>query len=164
MLVLTPAGLTVLLGQFRRQRHHLAQAIADQARLGGIMDVRLHHKGVTTHRLDRLRRQLVSRRHNQVVDLLQRFRLQQTDVVANPPPIKIHLLLPVANAHHQAQGAVLLGQVLQFVVIEVATQAHRRQHHDGPVTQAGRPSLGLLPPLTSLPTKSRISRRIGASP
>ena len=69
MLVLSPAGQTVRLRQVRRQRHHLAQAILDQRRLGGIMNVRLHHEGIATHRLDRLRRQFVSRRHDQVVDL-----------------------------------------------------------------------------------------------
>ncbi len=133
--MLAPAGQTVRLCQCRRQRSHLAQAVIDQSRLGGIMNVCLHHKGIATHRRDRLGCQLVSRGYEQVVDLFQRGRLQQAQVVPNPAPIKVLLVLPVANTHHQPQGAVLLGQVLQFVVIEVAPQADRRQHHDRPVTQ-----------------------------
>ena len=37
---------------------------------------------------------------------------------------------------------MLLRQVLQFVVIEVATQADRREHHDRPVSQAGTTVVG----------------------
>lgn len=120
MLVLTPTGLTVCRRQFRRQHHDLAQAILDQTRLRGMMNVRLDHKRIATHRLDRLRYQLVSRSHEEVIDLHQRFRPQQAQVVPNPSPIKVGFFLPIANAHHQPQGAVLLRQILQFVVIEVA--------------------------------------------
>ena len=140
--MLAPAGLTVRRRQFCRQRHYLAQAILDQTRLHGMMNVRLDHKRIAAHRLDRLRYQLVSRSHEEVVDLLQRFRPQQAQVVPKPAPIKVLFVLPVANAHHQPQGSVLLRQVLQFVVIEVATQPDRRQHRDRPVTQPDSAMVG----------------------
>lgn len=38
---------------------------------------------------------------------------------------------------------MFLGQVLQFVVIAIAAQAHRAQHQDLPVTEAGPPLEGV---------------------
>jgi len=51
-----------------------------------------------------------ARSHDQVIDLLQRRWLQQADVVPNATPIEIHALLPIANAHHLTQAAMLFRQ------------------------------------------------------
>ena len=100
------------------------------------MNVRLHHERVATHGCDRFRHQHVPGADHPLIELLQCFRPEQTQVIANPPPIKIRFLLPIAQAHHEPQGAMLFRQVLQLVVIEVAAQPHRRQHDDRPVIQA----------------------------
>src|SRR6516225_5365434 len=111
------------------------------------MDVRLDDKRIPPYRLDRRWRQFVSRSDNQVVDLLERCGPQQAQVVPNPPPIKVCLVVPIADTHHQAQGAVLLCQILQLVVIEVATEPDCREYCDGPVTQPLPAAVGIAVPI-----------------
>ena len=55
---------------------------------------------------------------------------------------------------------MLLGQVLEFVVVEVAAQTHGGQHHDRPVVHARRPRLRLESRLTSAATLRRIPSRV----
>ena len=76
---------------------------------------------------------------DRVVDVFERFRTEEAEVVANPPPVEGLFLLPVADPHDVPQRAMLFGQVLQFVVVEVASQPHGGQHDDRPVVHAGPP-------------------------
>lgn len=79
--------------------------------------------------------------HQKVTDRFQRLGLEQADVVANPPPIEIDLLLPVADAHDVSQGAMLLSKILEFVVVQIAAQAGGSQHDDLPIVEPFSPTV-----------------------
>ena len=89
--------------QERRQcgpdREQLPHPVADQAALGGIVDVGLDDEGIRTHRLDGLGSQFVSRFDDQMVDLLDRLGANLGDVVADATPVEGDLFVPVADAH-----------------------------------------------------------------
>src|ERR1700682_3271301 len=105
MLMLTPAAQTVLGSQLRRQGHDFPQSVADQGRFRGMVDVRLHHERIATHRRDRLRLWSVPRPYDQVMDLLQGLGPKFKQIVLNPPPVKIYFRgFPSANTHDLLQA------------------------------------------------------------
>ena len=99
------------------------------------MNVGLDDERVRTHRLDRVGHEHMPLRHDQPIDLVNRLWPQQADVVANPLPGEIGLV-KIADLHDRSQRPMVLRQVLPLVVIQMASQPHRRQHQDAPVTQA----------------------------
>lgn len=105
------------------------------------MNVGLDHERVRTHRLDRVGDELVPCGHDELTDTLNRRRLQQADVVANPLPREVRLV-ELANFHDRPQCAMVLGEVMQLVVIQIAPQPHRRQHQDAPITQSLASTIG----------------------
>jgi len=71
-----------------------------------------------------------------VVDPLDGFGANLGDVVFNTPPVEHGLSFPVADTHDVSQGSMLLGQVLEFVVVESAAEAHGSEHEDLPVVHS----------------------------
>ena len=59
---------------------------------------------------------------------------------SNRSLLRLLLALPVTNSHDLSQGAVVLGQVLELVVVVTASQPRRRQDQDLPVAQT-RPAV-----------------------
>ena len=98
------------------------------------MNVGLDDERVRTHFLDRLGHEHMPLRHDQPIDVVDRLSPQQTNVVANPLPGEVGLV-ELADLHDRSQRPMVLGEVLQLVVIQIAAQPHRRQHQDAPVTQ-----------------------------
>src|SRR5664280_2219533 len=143
VLVLTPAAVADYRGDGRAYLKHFPQAVADQAALGGVVDVGLRNEGVRPHRLGCFRYQLVPLGDDCVVHAFEGFGPEERDVVADRPPVERGLLVPVADAHHLAQGAVLLSEVLKSVVVEVAAQAHGCQHEDRPVVHPSPPAFAI---------------------
>ena len=76
MLMLPPAENTVANCEFRADLKNLSQAIANERTLGRIVDVRLHHKRVGSNISDGVWIDLMSFRHDQATDLVDRFRFQ----------------------------------------------------------------------------------------
>lgn len=101
--------------------------------------------GAPGYRLDRLGLLSMPSPHDQVVDLLHGFRAQLVHVVLDPPPIEVHLFVPTANAHDLSQGAMILRQVLQLVVIQIAAEPRCGQHDDLPVVHAAPTALSVRP-------------------
>ena len=85
------------------------------------MNVGLDHERVHTHPLDRVRGERVSCGHDELIDLFDRRRLPQTDVVANSLPREVHLV-ELADFHDRPQRTMVLGEVQQLVVIPIASQ------------------------------------------
>ena len=100
------------------------------------MDIGLDHERVGTRLLRGFRLEAMSFRHDRVADLLDGRGLQQTDVVANASPREIGFITPIPDSQDVPQVPMLLGQVLQFVVVQIAAQSHRRQHQYLPVVHA----------------------------
>ena len=89
----------------------------------------------------------MSASHDEVVEFLDRGGSQQRNVVLDLPPIENGLLVPIADAQDLTQLAMIFGQVLQLVVVEVAAQPHRGQDDDFPIVQpfaAERPAGGAV--------------------
>jgi hypothetical protein len=80
--------------------------------------------------------------HDAVVDLLDRFRPDAAEVVADTSPVEGGLFVPVADAHDLPPGAMVFGQVLQGVVVRIQPQPHGRQHQNLPVIQPGTSAAG----------------------
>ena len=56
--------------------------------------------------------------------------------VVDAPPIEIgSFLFPITKAHDMPECPMLLGKVLKFVIVQIASQANRGQHQDLPVVQ-----------------------------
>ena len=89
-------------------------------------------------------------RNDQLVDPVQRLGLQPIEVVANAPPVKADVTVPVADAHDLPQRPMLLGQVLQFVKVEIAPETHGRQHDDLPVVHSFATALATAVPIDVL--------------
>ena len=51
------------------------------------------------------------------------------------------MIVPIADSHDLSQGAVLFGEVLEFVVVEVAPQPDGGQDEDLPVVHSGAAAL-----------------------
>ena len=73
-------------------------------------------------------------------DPFDRFGFEQTDGVADATPAEVRVVVPVADGHHP-QRAMLCGEILQLIVIEVAPQPHGGQHDDLPVTETFAPAV-----------------------
>ncbi len=136
VFVLSPTAATHQGHQGGAQPEHLPQAVADQGAFGGIVDVGLNDKGVGPHGLGRFGNELMAFGDDQLVDLLDGFRADQRDVVADASPVESGLLVPVADAHDPPQSPMLFGQILELVVIEVAAEADGGQHEDLPVVHS----------------------------
>ena len=138
--MLAPAVPAEPFGAHRRQAEDLAQAVADEAVVGGEVDVARRHEGVAAHRLGRLRLQAVSLLDDDPIDAGDRLGTQQVQVALDPPPVEFVFVLllgfPVPDPHDLTQGPVVLSQVLELIVVVVAAQACRRQDQDFPVAQA----------------------------
>jgi hypothetical protein len=79
---------------------------------------------------------------NAVVEPLDGVGREEGDVIAEASPVERGDLVPAADAHDEPQGAVLLGEVLKPIVVEVAAQAYRGEDEDGPVVHAGPAAIG----------------------
>ena len=85
------------------------------------MNVGLDHERVRTHRLGRVEGERVSCGRNELINLFDRRRLPQTDVVANPRPREVRLV-ELADFHDRSQRAMVLGEDMQLVVIQITPQ------------------------------------------
>jgi hypothetical protein len=115
------------------------------------VNVRLHHERIAAHRLDGFRLQLMPGPHDQAADLLQGLGPESNQIVLDAPPIEIGFLaLPITDAHDLPQLPMVLGQVLELVVIQVAAQPRRRQDRDFPVVHAAPAALAVAGPVDIL--------------
>ena len=111
------------------------------------MDVGFADEGVHPHRLCSLGHELVPLGDDRVVDKFEGLGAEQRDVVADGAPVEVGFFVPLADAHHVTQGAVLLGEVVKPVIVEVAAQPHGGQHQDGPVVHSFPSALGVGVPI-----------------
>lgn len=74
---LTPTDLTPQRRQLRPQVQNLPQTVGQQIRVGGIVDVGLHHKGIATHFLGGGRLQSMAHPYHPLIDLGQRLWVNQ---------------------------------------------------------------------------------------
>src|SRR5512143_1786789 len=141
--VLTPATHPQEAGQAFGRRHDRAEAVADEARIGGIVDVGGHHERVAPDRRGGLGDEPMPLGDDQVVEPLDRVGRQQADVVAEASPVERLVVAPTVDAHDPSQGTMLLGEVLESVVVEVAPEPDGPQDEDRPV---GYPRAALVGP------------------
>ncbi len=73
---------------------------------------------------------------NAVADRFDGGRFEQADIITNASRVEIDLVLPIADSHDLPHGPMLLSEVLQFVIIEIASQSYRREYRDVPIVQA----------------------------
>src|SRR3954471_1081864 len=142
VVVLTPAGPAQQGGQAARGADDDAQAVADEAGIGGIVDLGGHDERVAADGVGGLGDQAMAFGDDAVVEPLDGLGREQGDVVAEAPPVEGGGLVPAADAHDEPQGLVLLGEVLEPIVVEVAAQAYGGEDEDGPVVQAGPAAIG----------------------
>src|SRR5437764_13989090 len=80
-------------------------------------------------------------RHKQMIDLLDRLRLEEAEVVTKTLPRVRGRLVRIAgligHAQDLPQGAMVFRQVLQSIVIAVAAQTYSGQDENLPVREAG---------------------------
>ena len=133
--MLTPTRYRQPLGQVGTLLQDLAQPVADQCAFGGVMNVGVHDERIGPCRLRSGRFHPMPFGHDEMTDPFDRFGTQQTDVVANASPAEARCVVPVSHSHDVPQRAVLFGEVLEAVVIEIATEPHRRKHENLPVIE-----------------------------
>ena len=78
---------------------------------------------------------------NAMADCFDGAGLEQADVVANASPIEVDLFLPVTDLHDLPHGPMLFGEVLKFVVVEIASKPHGREHDDVPIVESFTPAI-----------------------
>ena len=74
----------------------------------------------------------------------------RADVVAEASPVELRLVTPAPDAHDQSQGTVLLSQVLEPVVVEIAPEPDGPQDEDRPVLHPGTAAVGTAHPIDIL--------------
>ena len=70
--------------------------------------------------------------NDQVIDRFDRLGSDAADVVADPSEVESLFFPTVHDLHDMTQVGMVLGKVLQVVILEFATQTHRRQHQNLP--------------------------------
>src|SRR3954471_8939925 len=134
--VLTPAGLTQKAGQASGRTDDGAQAVADEAGIGGIVDVGGNHERVAPDRVDGVGNEAMPFSDDQVVESLDGVGGEESDVVAKASPVERLVVAPTVDAHDSSQGTMFLGEVLKPVVVEVAAQPYGAEDQDRPVVHA----------------------------
>src|SRR4051812_35872781 len=142
VVVLTPAGPAQEGGQASRSADDDTQAVADEAGIGGIVDVGGDDERVAPDGVGGVGDEAMPLGDDAVVEPFEGVGREQGDVVAEASPVEGGGLVPAADAHDEPQGAVLLGEVLEPIVVEVAAQAYGGEDEDGPVVQAGPAAIG----------------------
>src|SRR5512135_282827 len=130
--VLTPASLTQKAGQALGRADDGAQAVADGAGIGGLVDVGSDHERIAPDRVGGVGDEAMPCGDNQVVEPLDGVGGELSDVAAEASPVERLVVAPTVDAHDSSQGTMLLGEVLQPIVVEVAAEADRPQDKDRP--------------------------------
>jgi len=78
-----------------------------------------------------------------LVDPVQNIRGEQPEVVLEGLEFVGGFIGPVTVAEHLAQGAVLVGQLLDPVVVGIEPQSQHAQHQDGPLRHPGTTGIGV---------------------
>ena len=78
---------------------------------------------------------------SEFADCLDGAGLEQAEVVANASPIEVNMLLPIADLHDLPHGPMLLGEVLKFVVVKIASKPHGCEHDDVPIVESFSPAI-----------------------
>ena len=78
----------------------------------------------------------LSFRNDQSADLVDRFRLQTTDVVANRLPCEFGVLVPRSDPHNGSQLGVIFGQILNLIVRVVAPETNTGEYQNVPIVHA----------------------------
>ena len=86
------------------------------------MNVGLDHERVRTHRLGRVEGERVSCGRNELINLFDRRRLPQTDVVANPRPREVRLV-ELADFHDRSQRAMVLAKAKMAIQLPMINAA-----------------------------------------
>jgi hypothetical protein len=71
-------------------------------------------------------------RNDRLTDLVDRLRLQLTNVVTNRAPLEFGVCVPRTDVHNGSQLDVIFRQVLQLIVRVIASVAPRRLSQENP--------------------------------
>src|SRR5512140_2846599 len=148
--VLTPAGLAQKAGQASGCADDGAQAAADEAGIGRVVDVGGHHERVAPDCLGRLGDKAMPLGNDQVVEPLDRVGREQTDVVAEASPVERLVVAPTVDTQDSSQRTMLLGEVLEPIVVEVAAQPYGAEDQDRPVGHSRSALIGTAGPIDVL--------------
>jgi hypothetical protein len=111
------------------------------------VDVGGDHERVAPDRLGRLGDEPMPLGDDQVVEPLDRLGRQEADIVAEASPVELLIIAPAPEAHDPSQGAMLLGQVLEPVVVEIAAEPDGPQDEDRPVLHPRTAVVGATGPI-----------------
>jgi hypothetical protein len=134
--VLTPAGPAQEVGESSRCADDGAQAIADEAGIGGIVDVGGDDERVAADLVGGVGDEAMALGDDPVVEPLDGIGGEEGDVIAEASPVEGDVVVPAADAHDEPQGSVFLGEVLKPIVVEIAAQAYGGEDQNGPVVHA----------------------------
>ena len=87
---------------------------------------------------------------DQVVESLDGVGGEESDVVAKASPVERLVVAPTVDSHDSSQGTMLLGEVLQPIVVEVAAQPYGTEDQDGPVVHPRAALVGTGDPIDVL--------------
>ncbi len=136
---LSAVAQAVVFTQARRQFHDFAQRVKQQADVGREMHVRLNHKGVAppTQRCACLFfYQNMSGAHHHLVDLVQQFRREQSNLVFERLKMgRIFIKCPMPQ--HLPDRAVLIHTFVQPVIIDVQIESQHAAHKNIPQCHSG---------------------------
>jgi hypothetical protein len=136
MMMLSPTAHSEKVRELHRSPNNDSQTVADQAGIGGIVDVGFEDERIAADSFHNRKYESMSLGHDPVVDPLDGVGRDQGYVVAKKAPVEGIVTIPAVNPHDRAECAVFLGQVLKFVVVEIATESDGRENEDGPIVHA----------------------------
>src|SRR3954464_7814509 len=122
--VLTPAGLAQEAGQASGRANDDTQAVADEAGIGGIVDVGGDDERVAPDRVYGVGDETMPLGDDEVVEPLDGVGGEESEVVTEASPVERPVVAPAVDAHDPSQGTMLLGEVLKPIVVEVAAQPY----------------------------------------
>src|SRR3982750_5047120 len=88
--------------------------------------------------------------HDQVVEPLDRLGRKEGDVFLETSPVELRIIAPAPDTHDQSQGAMLFGQVLESVVVEIAPEPDGPQDEDRPALHPRATAVGAVDPIDVL--------------
>ena len=89
------------------------------------MNICLHDEGIGPDLLGGLGCQAMTLTYNQLINGRDGLRTYQADVVVNAPKMET-LFIPVTKPHDLSQGAMLFGEILQGIIVQITSQSGRQ--------------------------------------
>ena len=137
MLVLTPVAESAFVGHRCCRSYGTAHGVPLKIQVDRIVHISVNAERITAPAQSFAKLfsyHLVAGLIWQLIDACQQLRAQQPDVVDDGLSLVVMFHQPVAQ--HLTQGAVLIGQLSEPVVIAIQTLFENRQHQDAPKLHA----------------------------